>query len=314
MTDLDASSLKFWESFSEFGFWLVIIGVFGESVDLLSKWVVRRRKTPLPEKIEKWLLPVESFFWVILCIGLAMEFRGGHNAKQIADRENARLNGEAGQARKDAAVAMKQAEEIRHVNLDLQVKLLEVERKTGPRTILPDNASIFRELVKNQPKGGLEFIVVTTAGNSESVDFATALSNLLKSAGYDAPIPPFTTVGATARTPSAEVEINILDPKHAPPFVEPLCRSLNAIGIDAKIIYGPSMVGHIEAITIWPKEVKYSVQMRNWFTANPLRGKSKNWDTTPGFRSFTYIPEAAILVVYGGKREDAGGAGDERRS
>ena len=34
----------------------------------------------------------------------------------------------------------------------------------------------------------------------------------------------------------------------------------------------------------------------------------------PGFRSFTYIREAAILWVYGGKREDAGGAGDERRS
>lgn len=109
MTDLDSDSLKFWQSFSEWGFCLVIVGVFGESVDLIAKWLIRCRKRRLPKRVDKWMLPLESVFWIILCVGLAMEFLGGHKAMLIADRQNAILTAKAEQAGKEAAEANKQA-------------------------------------------------------------------------------------------------------------------------------------------------------------------------------------------------------------
>jgi hypothetical protein len=62
MADLDSASLKFWQTFSEWGFWLVIIGVFGESVDLFIKWVENFHGNQSGKKAQLWVLSIESFF------------------------------------------------------------------------------------------------------------------------------------------------------------------------------------------------------------------------------------------------------------
>src|ERR1039457_2252210 len=107
--DLDSASLKFWQLFSEWGFWLVIIGVFGESVDLAIKWLEQYRGKETNKTTHRWVLSAESFFWIVLCVGLAMEFLGGHKAMLIANRQNALLTLKAGEAKKAAAAAIERA-------------------------------------------------------------------------------------------------------------------------------------------------------------------------------------------------------------
>ncbi|TAK95475.1 MAG: hypothetical protein EPO07_15435 [Verrucomicrobia bacterium] len=140
MTSLDSSSLKFWQIFSEWGFWLVIVGVVGESVELASKWIIRCRQKPLSKRLNRMLLPVESLFWVMLCVGLAMEFLGSHNAMQIADRENARLNDEAGQARVEAEKANERAARLELARTELEKQILET--KTNVTKIDPNKQPI----------------------------------------------------------------------------------------------------------------------------------------------------------------------------
>jgi len=121
-------SLEFWQTFSEVGFWLVIFGVFGESTELIAKWAVRCRKKRLPKRLERSLLPLESIFWIILCIGLAVEFFGGRKASVLANSENTRLNRESADMRARAAG-------LEATNLVLRSKVLELEASVQPRMI-----------------------------------------------------------------------------------------------------------------------------------------------------------------------------------
>lgn len=97
MTSFDSASLRFWTNFEEIGFWLVIIGVFGESVELMTKLAAWRFKKHFTERAHRWLLIIEVVFWLLLIIGLGMEFLGGHRARIISEAENTRLNVLAGQ-------------------------------------------------------------------------------------------------------------------------------------------------------------------------------------------------------------------------
>jgi hypothetical protein len=108
MTFMDSSSLTFWEIISEVGFIMVIVGVVGEGIELVVEWL-ERHKPEGTQKKPQWLLPVATLSFVILVVGLAMEFLGSHNAMRIADSQNARLNKEAADARKDAGVAIESA-------------------------------------------------------------------------------------------------------------------------------------------------------------------------------------------------------------
>src|SRR5438067_1363896 len=110
MTLLDTTSLKTWEFIADAGTWMVIIGVAGEGLELIVKVV--ERKWPCG-KCAQWSHKHEfliqgalgSAFWIMVVLGLGIEFRGNHNAKQIEDKENTRLNLEAGIARKEAGAA-----------------------------------------------------------------------------------------------------------------------------------------------------------------------------------------------------------------
>jgi hypothetical protein len=98
MSSSDALWLKIWGAFAAIGFIMVIIGVIIEGVEHFKKF---------PRKEHARKLQIEKIGWFIVVIGLAMEFLGDSAAKRISDREAARLNKEAGDARKDAGEAFK---------------------------------------------------------------------------------------------------------------------------------------------------------------------------------------------------------------
>src|SRR6266496_2534566 len=109
----EESSLRFWTVFGEIGFVLVIVGVVGESAELLAKLAAWRFRKHISEKGERFLLVTEVCFWAMLVIGLAMEFSGGIKVRIISAKENDRLKFETAS--------------LMHSNLVLQTKLLELE-------------------------------------------------------------------------------------------------------------------------------------------------------------------------------------------
>jgi len=100
MSSSDALWLKIWGMFAAIGFVLVIIGVIIEGVEHFKKF---------PRKEQARKLQIEKIGWFIVVVGLAMEFLGDNAAKRISDREAARLNKEAGDARVTAGNAEKEA-------------------------------------------------------------------------------------------------------------------------------------------------------------------------------------------------------------
>jgi hypothetical protein len=190
----DSSSLKFWEFVSELGFLAVIVGVIGESAELVVKWGrkrrlrkwlnkhIRRQLVFLVKTVDPRLLPVETAFFIVLVIGLAAEFLGSHMAMQIADRESARLNAEAGQARKDAGAAIERAANVESTNLVLRAKVAQLELKLQPRRITMEQVRAFVYLAENIEKIPIK-IVITTSGPEEST-FASDLREMFTYAGF----------------------------------------------------------------------------------------------------------------------------------
>lgn len=158
MSAIDASSLNFWETVADVGTWFVIIGVAGEGLEILLK--LRRHKSK-NEKFLTWYAKhdfaieiIGGICWLMVVVGLGIEFEGNHKSQQIVKNENTRITKEAGKAiglagdaneraanalkqagesneraskfDADRALIAKQAEEIRATNLVLQAKLAEV--------------------------------------------------------------------------------------------------------------------------------------------------------------------------------------------
>src|SRR5437660_5235835 len=103
MTALDSSSLSHWEMIANVGAWLVIVGVAGEGFEIALKIIGHRVRN---EKFLSWYKKREfsievwgAVFWALLVAGLAIELKGGHEAKKIMLRENDRLNLETANAR-----------------------------------------------------------------------------------------------------------------------------------------------------------------------------------------------------------------------
>jgi len=85
----------------------VIIGVAGEGVEIVLK-IMQHKLTN--ENFLAWCKLQEfaieiwgAVFWIIVVIGLAVEFRYGHKAKTITDAENVRLIQNAAELRQRAA-------------------------------------------------------------------------------------------------------------------------------------------------------------------------------------------------------------------
>jgi hypothetical protein len=114
MTALDSSSLKFWESLAEWGTKLVIVGVVGEALELVLKWIEYKWKSEAFRNwCEKQKFSLDVFwpgvFWIMVVGGLIMEFRGSHEAQLIVQTENNRIMKESAEAIKEAADAKWQA-------------------------------------------------------------------------------------------------------------------------------------------------------------------------------------------------------------
>jgi hypothetical protein len=107
MSVIDAASLKSWESFADLGAWLVIIGVAGEGGEIVLKILKHKLKNMcFLGWYNKHEFSIELFaavFWIMVVVGLAMEFRGNHKAKTITDRENVRLTQNAANLMEHAA-------------------------------------------------------------------------------------------------------------------------------------------------------------------------------------------------------------------
>ena len=131
----DSPSLKFWEVFATIGFALVLLGVVIEGVEHFVKFKKGEAK-------RRHL--IEKIGWFILVGGLSMELLGDQMAKRISRRQNAELEREAGDARKDAAEAMKQTEGLRSNNLVLTIQLEEIRKgKVSLNRIISKEGSNF---------------------------------------------------------------------------------------------------------------------------------------------------------------------------
>lgn len=195
MTPLDLSSLTFWEFVSEFGFVMVIVGVVGEAVELVVKWIGRHRGKELPKKETKWLLPFETLFFAILVIGLATEFLGSHKAMRIANRLNAELHTKAEQASKDAGEANERAgkaheraanaeritEELRSANLMLRSNVAVLEFRINPRTFTQEQTE---HAIKSLGVWTNTPFFVEVFRDPDSTRFGERLTDLLKNSGW----------------------------------------------------------------------------------------------------------------------------------
>jgi hypothetical protein len=177
MTSLDASSLKAWEDWADFGFKLVIVGVVGECAELFARWFERRTKKRLPKWLNRSLLPIESFFWIVLCIGLSMEYTGGVQSRRISDGKNAALELEAADAKDDAAKSTNDAAQAR---LETET----IKAQIAWREISATQQDKFYRLLAEGFKGP---VVVECSGDPEEVAFATQIANMLSSCGFVLP-------------------------------------------------------------------------------------------------------------------------------
>src|SRR5690348_16276305 len=115
---------------------MVIIGVFGEGMEIALKLIagLSEKATKVGKSPKAWMHTcaqwhqkhevlvdfVGGVFWLMVVAGLAMEFDGNHKVKIIEQAENTRLNTEASNARKDAALAIERAANVESNNFVLQ--------------------------------------------------------------------------------------------------------------------------------------------------------------------------------------------------
>ena len=159
MSTDDAIWLGAWVKLASFGFLLVILGVVLEGVGHFRRF---------PKEQDTRKLKIEKAGWLILVVGLAMEFLGDQFAKRIADRETARLAVLAGNANRTA-------EELRATNLVMQLKL-------QPRRITPSQVTNFVFLTEHVTK--IPIKVTMGASEGDTGNFAGQLRAALISAGF----------------------------------------------------------------------------------------------------------------------------------
>jgi len=164
MSSADSWWLSFWEWFASVGFLLVIVGCIIEGVEHLVKF--KRSEAHKRKGIEK-------LGWLILVVGLAMEFLGDRRAKRIADRENRRLSAVAAFANERAAL-------VESNNLVLQKQLAEIKQW---RTIKPEQKKAFIDLTKGiEPKFPIR--VRYAPGSTEVASFAYQIRSMLDAGGF----------------------------------------------------------------------------------------------------------------------------------
>jgi hypothetical protein len=192
MIDLESASLKVWEFVAAVGFVAVIIGVAGESAELIARWVERCRGKRLPKKIRRWILPVETIFFSLLVLGLAVEFFGSQKAQQIADRQNSILVS-------SNSVLAARLKETENFATRIRMNLI------TPRSWLFDDKKLISDL-KDKPKGNA--IIFTIPNDSGALVLATKLELALKQAGWSVSEPKQIDAGILVKRPEFESGIS----------------------------------------------------------------------------------------------------------
>lgn len=172
MSGSELETLRRWEIFADIGTWMVIVGVFGEGLEIGLKLIAGLSK----ESSKPWMRTCASWhhkhevsvdfvggiFWLIVVAGLAMEFEGNHKVKIIEQAENTRLNTEAGNARKDAAVAIERAANVESHNLVLQKQVFEAKAQWANAEARLNESVTNLELINSPIEIGDQYSLVQT--------------------------------------------------------------------------------------------------------------------------------------------------------
>jgi hypothetical protein len=151
-----------------------------------------------------------------------------------AEKDAAQSNERAAKFDTDRTLVEKEAGEIRGTNFILQAKLLELEAKTQPRTITPDQRKSLIDRLTPCPKG--KVFVEASFLDAEAMAYAGQITEVLKSSGFDvtgpASLPDRNAIIGESQT---GIHLVIKDPQHAPKYAGYIQSAFNNSGI---LLYG----------------------------------------------------------------------------
>jgi hypothetical protein len=180
------TSIESWETLAEIGTALVILGVSGEGAEMLIKaaklhkakkadskhWRLHSRPHLALEWCDKHELGLEIFgfvCWLLVVVGLIIELRSSHEARLLANAENAAL-------KERAAKFELRAEELRAKNLEL-------EERIRPRTVTDTQCREFARLVQSAHKVPLS-VWRAADFEIETREFSERIVAMFEKAGY----------------------------------------------------------------------------------------------------------------------------------
>ena len=238
----DSSQLEYWEAVAKCGFIAVIVGVAGEGIELISKWLEYWRRKEFKAKTKIRLLTLESFFFAMVVIGLAVEFWGSQQVELIADSQNTKLE-------KLASETALQAQELRRENLLLEANI-------QPRRITPDQRLIIlNELGKNLPPQRCRVLITFEDFDVEPRIFAQEIRSVLglyfrnveiqsQMVSFSGDDPPVTGVFLAAHNPP-------------PPGAREILKAFIDAGVfRTNTVFDPAPDDGTLRISVWPKPLQ----------------------------------------------------------
>jgi hypothetical protein len=218
MTAADlSSSLNGWIHFAEFGCIVVIVGILGESVELVAKlgkrkdfikWFSGRLNPRLLAPFVKLTIPdklwIEGISLILVAVGLLIEVIASHVVYGISDLQNAELKQEAGDAMTSAAHSEsnsaqvllqvaglnKEAADARVIAgaaneraANTESNNLVLQKELQPRIITMEQVTNFIFLTEKITKK-IPIVVHCSSNGDEAWSFATQIRTMLDRAGF----------------------------------------------------------------------------------------------------------------------------------
>lgn len=148
-----------------------------------------------------------------------------------AVQEAADANARAKKFDADRAIVEKEAEEIRQTNFVLQTELLQLEAKTGPRTITPDERTALLSNLKKCPKG--KVFVEASILDAEATQYAVQIENVLTNSGFEVDRPSsFIDPNSILANSETGIHLVVKEPKTAPLYAAYLQKAFNDSGVE----------------------------------------------------------------------------------
>lgn len=188
MPFIDSAAQDSWEFVAEIGFFVVIVGVALEIIDLVAKRRKHHREESILVKDPMWLWWVECASVILVVLGLAVEFIAGINATLIGRQNSDKLRTQAraafdragiaeivaGQANERAAIIESNSfalslrvEELRKENNELS---LSVKPPVLPEDKLSSSIDLMRKYA------GTTVAIVELENSPQSTQFAAVLT------------------------------------------------------------------------------------------------------------------------------------------